>query len=54
MRVATRMLNLEDVSNSDPNKSLSFVINEGGRTVSIDLKNNKELRETIENHGDGS
>ena len=48
MRVATRMLNLEDVSNSDPNKSLSFVINEGGRTVSIDLKNNKELRETIE------
>ena len=48
MRVANRMLNLDDVSNSNPNKSVSFVINEGGRTVSIDLKNNKELRETIE------
>ena len=48
MAVATRMLRLEDVSNSNPHKSLSFVINEGGRTVSIDLKNNNELRETIE------
>jgi len=48
MKVATRTLKLEDVSNTDPNKSISFVINEGGRTVSIDLKNNKELRETIE------
>ncbi len=48
MMVATRRLSLEDVSASDPNKSISFVINEGGRTVSVDLKNNKELREKIE------
>ena len=48
MMVATRRLSLEDVAASDPNKSISFVINEGGRTVSVDLKNNKELREKIE------
>ena len=48
MMVATRRLSLEDVAASDPNKSVSFVINEGGRTVSVDLKNNKELREKIE------
>ena len=48
MMVASRRLSLEDVAVSDPNKSLSFVINEGGRTVSVDLKNNKELREKIE------
>ncbi len=48
MMVATRRLSLEDVAPSDPNKSISFVINEGGRTVSVDLKNNKELREKIE------
>ena len=48
MMVATRRLSLEDVAKSDPNKSVSFVINEGGRTVSVDLKNNKELREKIE------
>ena len=46
--IGTRRLSLEDVSLSDPNKSVSFVINEGGRTVSIDLKNNKELSQTIE------
>ena len=48
MMVATRRLSLEDVAASDPNKSISFVINEGGRTVSVDLKNNKELREKLE------
>ena len=48
MMVVTRRLSLEDVAASDPNKSISFVINEGGRTVSVDLKNNKELREKIE------
>ena len=48
MMVATRRLSLEDVAASDPNKSISFVINEGGRTVSVDLENNKELREKIE------
>ena len=48
MNVGTRMLNLEDVSSSDPNKTISFVINEGGRTVSFDIKNNNELRKTIE------
>ena len=48
MMVATRRLSLEDVAASDPKKSISFVINEGGRTVSVDLKNNKELREKIE------
>jgi len=48
MMVATQRLSLEDVAASDPNKSISFVINEGGRTVSVDLKNNKELREKIE------
>ena len=48
MMVATRRLSLEDVAASDPNKSISFVINEGGRTVSVDLKNNKELREKIQ------
>ena len=48
MTVGTSMLSLEDVIPTDPNKSISFVINEGGRTVSIDLKNNNELRKTIE------
>ena len=48
MAVGTRSLSLQDVSSSDPNDSISFVINEGGRTVSIDLKNNNELRQTIE------
>ena len=48
MMVATRRLSLEDVSSSDPNNDFSFVINEGGRTVSVDLKNNNDLRETIE------
>ena len=48
MMIATRRLSLEDVSSSDPNNDFSFVINEGGRTVSVDLKNNNDLRETIE------
>jgi len=48
MAVGTRRLSLQDVSSSDPNNSISFVINEGGRTVSIDLKNNNDLRQTIE------
>ena len=48
MTVAMHRLRLEDVSSSDPNNSISFVINEGGRTVSIDLKNNNDLRQTIE------
>ncbi|MEC9384683.1 MAG: flagellin, partial [SAR324 cluster bacterium] len=48
MAVGTRRLSMQDVSSSDPNDSISFVINEGGRTVSIDLKNNNELRQTIE------
>jgi len=48
MAVAMRRLSLQDVSSSDPNNSISFVINEGGRTVSIDLKNNNDLRQTIE------
>ncbi|MBS1254795.1 MAG: Flagellin [Deltaproteobacteria bacterium] len=48
MMVATRRLRLEDVSTADPNKFVSFVINEGGRTVSVDLQNNNELREKIE------
>ena len=48
MMVPIRRLSLEDVAASDPNKSVSFVINEGGRTVSVDLQNNKELREKIE------
>lgn len=48
MTVGMRRLSLEDVSSSDPNHSISFVINEGGRTVSIDLKNNNDLRQTIE------
>ena len=48
MTVGMRRLRLEDVSSSDPNNAISFVINEGGRTVSIDLKNNSELRQTIE------
>ena len=48
MTVGMRRLSLEDVSSSDPNHYISFVINEGGRTVSIDLKNNNDLRQTIE------
>ena len=48
MMVPIRRLSLEDVAASDPNKSVSFVINEGGRTVSVDLQNNKEFREKIE------
>ena len=48
MMIATRRLSLEDVSSSDPNNDFSFVINEGGRTVSVNLKNNNDLRETIE------
>ena len=48
MMIATHRLSLEDVSSSDPNNDFSFVINEGGRTVSVDLKNNNDLRETIE------
>ena len=48
MAVGMRRLSLEDVSSSDPNNAISFVINEGGRTVSVDLKNNNELRQTIE------
>jgi len=48
MIVGNGMLSLEDVIPADPNKSISFVINEGGRTVSVDLKNNNELRTTIE------
>ena len=48
MMVAAHRLNLEDVSPSDPNNAISFVINEGGRTISVDLKNNNDLREKIE------
>ena len=48
MMVATHRLSLEDVSSSDPNNAISFVINEGGRTISVDLKNNNDLREKIE------
>ncbi len=48
MLVSTRGLRLEDVSSSDPNQVISFVINESGRTVAIDLKNNNELRGRIE------
>ncbi len=48
MAIGTRRLSLQDVSSTDPNNSISFVINEGGRTVSIDLKNNNDLRQTIE------
>ena len=48
MMVPIRRLSLEDGAASDPNKSVSFVINEGGRTVSVDLQNNKEFREKIE------
>ena len=46
--VATRSLHLEDVVSSDPNKVVSFVINEGKRTVGIDLNKNKELNSQIE------
>ncbi len=42
MLVGERMLSLEDVSSSDPSQVISFVINEGGRTVAIDLKSNTE------------
>ncbi|MBC8258444.1 MAG: flagellin [SAR324 cluster bacterium] len=48
MMVGMRRLSLEDVSSSDPNNAISFVINEGGRTISVDLKNNNDLRQTIE------
>ena len=48
MMVAAHRLSLEDVSPSDPNNAISFVINEGGRTISVDLKNNNDLREKIE------
>ena len=48
MLVGERMLSLEDVSSSDPSQVISFVINEGGRTVAIDLKSNTTLREQIE------
>ena len=48
MMVAAHRLSLEDVSSSDPNNAISFVINEGGRTISVDLKNNNDLREKIE------
>ena len=48
MMVAAHKLSLEDVSPSDPNNAISFVINEGGRTISVDLKNNNDLREKIE------
>jgi len=48
MMVAAHRLSLEDVSPSDPNNAISFVINEGGRTISVDLKNNNDLRDKIE------
>ena len=48
MMVAAHRLSLEEVSPSDPNNAISFVINEGGRTISVDLKNNNDLREKIE------
>jgi flagellin len=48
MMVAAHKLSLEDVSPSDPNNAISFVINEGGRTISVDLKNNNDLRDKIE------
>ena len=48
MAIGTRRLSLNDISSTDPNNSISFVINEGGRTVSIDLKNNNDLQQTIE------
>lgn len=48
MMVAAHRLSLEDVSPSDPNNAISFVINEGGRAISVDLKNNNDLREKIE------
>ncbi len=46
--VGTRALRLEDVVSSDPSKVVSFVINEGGRTVGVDLGKNKELNSQIE------
>jgi len=48
MMVAAHRLSLEEVSPSDPNNAISFVINEGGRTISVDLKNNNDLRDKIE------
>ena len=48
MMVAAHRLSLEDVSPSDPNNAISFVINEGGRTISVDLKNNNDLRDKID------
>ena len=48
MLLADRSLTLEDVSSSDPNSVISFVINQNGRTVAVDLKNNYELRQQID------
>ena len=48
MMVAEHRLSLEDVLPSDPNEAISFVINEGGRNISVDLKNNNDLRNKIE------
>ena len=48
MMVAAHRLSLEEVSPSDPNNAISFVINEGGRTISVDLKNNNDLRDKID------